>query len=121
VSAPATSKVCKAKVNAGRDFVITHNYVTSNPVPGTTGPGAGSFRSAIYLCKELERMPLPKFTPLGLGVKIQAQLLRSSLWLAGQHSADSINWRQEGYGYSSTLNIIPNKLEVYNLNGVALP
>jgi hypothetical protein len=120
-SAPATSKVCKAKANIGRDFVIAHNYVNTNPAPGTTGPGAGSYRSAIYLCKELARMPLPKFTPSIVGVKIQAQLLRSSLWLAGQHSADAINWRQEGFGYSSTLNIIPNKLEVYNLNGIALP
>jgi hypothetical protein len=105
-SAKPTSKVCKAKGNLAKKFVISLNYIT-------TGPGAGSYDGSIYLCRDLAPMKLKKGMSPTLGLKIQANLLRSGLWLAGQHAADPINWNQQGYGTTT--------LKVYNLHGVMLP
>ncbi|MGL4758006.1 MAG: hypothetical protein ACRCXZ_01610 [Patescibacteria group bacterium] len=101
-----TSKICKLKANLGKPFVIEKNYITS-------GPNAGTHNVNVHLCKKLVPMKLPKGTPIITGVMIQTNVIRSSVWLAGQHSADAINWNQQSYGF--------NPLNVFDLNGVLMP
>jgi hypothetical protein len=105
-SAKPKAKICNIKANFGKPYVISNAY-------NSTGSTAGTYNSSIYLCRELLGMKLPIGTPPNIGTKIQSNLIRSTIWLAGQHAADAINWSQESYGSF--------QLKVYDLNGVLLP
>lgn len=100
----ATSKVCKS--NPGRDFVITHNIIQVDPRPTL-------YETSLYLCKELAPIKLKRGMAPIIGQRIQTNLLRSTLWIAGNQISQPISWSQQLSG--------PRPLRVVDLNGVVLP